>query len=583
MTSLNRKSLKVRWRWPRAGRRPVAIAGLGALLLVGGVLPMRGDIAALAAGGSAEGQEVPPELAEAIVAASLSCPALTPSRLAAQIMAASRFSSDATRGIAGLTDDGWKSWHPAAEANRDDSEANVQALAHLTCDLVGQLRTAGLTGDLWQFAVAASKVGIDDVLAARAVPDSARSYVDLVQKYAAWYADQDPFRVDAGGGAAEPSMAEAVPVPDAYVASIVKAGRICSVVTADRIAAQLMAMSRFDPNLRSTDGAEGIAQFSPALWRQYKVSDSASVWNPQDAIPALGMAMCDLEAQLGRLTGADSYRLALAAYQWGEATVRAANGVPRANLPQLSDATLRYLPTYEKDTRLTGGTSSPSPSSSPTGVPTTGTPTTGVPTTSSPTTVPETTTPAATGTATTQAPATQTPATQAPTTKAPTTQAPTTIAGFEIGKNYKLLNYWTGAVAELPDKDANTTVGAHVQLWEKRDQKDQYWRLTAAPEAGYVVFVNAYSGHAMGIESGGTWDGAKVLQVKLNPTDRFQQWKLEHIGGGWMHLRNHATGKVLDILGTDRGAESDGTWNGHWVEQWAQVDAERDQRWSLVR
>jgi len=151
-----------------------------------------------------------------------------------------------------------------------------------------------------------------------------------------------------------------------------------------------------------------------------------------------------------------------------------------------------------------------------------------------------------------------------------------------VGRNYKILNDWTKEVAELPSQDSNKTVGAHVQLWEKRSQKDQYWKLTAAPEAGYAVFVNAYSGLAMGVEPGGTWNGAKILQVKLNPSDRFQQWKLEYAGYSRLHLRNHATGKVLDILGTDRGPESDGTWNGHWLEQWDQANTERDQRWSLI-
>ncbi|MET8525278.1 RICIN domain-containing protein [Micromonospora sp. NPDC005172] len=536
-----------------------------------GVLPMAGDGPAAVAAEAVAGTPVPPALSETIVAASLSCPTLNPSRLSAQIMMASGFNTGDSRGVAGLDDDDWKLWRPTKTANRADSEANIYALAHHTCDTAGRLRAAGLTGDLWPLAMAAETSGLTAVTRAKGIPDAARVYVNRLEAYARWYADQQPFRIDAKAAQSSPSAP--IPVPEAYVAAIRKAGSVCPAVPPPLVAAQLMAASKFDANLRSPEGNQGIAQFSPELWSQYRATASASVWNPNDAIPALGMAMCDLGAQLTDLNGAEPYRLALAAFQWGDMAVRAAGGVPRANVPQLADTTPRYVSAYEKDTRLGGGPAKPgssptpaSPSPSPAMTPT--------PTGASPGAVPP-----AGGGSQGQGTSTTSPSPAAGSPQAP----PATIAGLRVGQKYKLLNDHTNSVAELPDQDTNKSVGAHVQLWLKRDQADQYWKVTAAPAAGYIVFVNTFSGHALGLESGGTWDGAKVLQVKLNPADPTQQWYLQDAGGGKWFIRNHATGKTLDILGDDLGPVSDGTWNGKWVEQWDIVPGQRDQLWSFIQ
>ncbi|KAB1939531.1 hypothetical protein F8271_17165 [Micromonospora sp. ALFpr18c] len=567
-SSSSQKTRWIRLRLPAKDRRRVVIAGLSLVTLGAGVLPLGGDLTASANAEKLVGKAVPAALTETIVAAALSCRSLNPARLSAQIMVASKFASDQSNGIAGLTAAEWNRWRPAQNADRGDSADNIHALAHKTCDLVGQVRFAGLTGDMWPLALAADKVGIDAVVASKGVPASAKSYVKRVKAYANWYAEQTPFRVESPNGAVSRPQPGAIRVPDTYVDLIRKAGSICPLVTAPRIAAQLMAMSKFDPKARSADGGLGIAQFTPDLWRQYGSSPD-SVWKAEEAIPALGMAMCDYVSQLGGLSGADPYRMALAAFQWGEDAVRAANGTPKANVPQLSDATMRYVAAYEKDPRLTAG-AVPSPSPSP-GGPTT--PSGGKPTTGA--TVP------ATPGGTTPAPGGPTTPAQEPTTPAQQPTTPTSIGGFKVGLNYQLINDWTGSVAQIPYSDSNKTVGEHVTLWVNKHQKDQFWKLTASQ--GYAVWVNTYSGLAMGIEPGGTWNGAKVLQVKLNPTDHFQQWKIENAGGGRLHIRNRATGKLLEILGADVAPTADdGTWNGHWLEQWDEIPGQRDQRWSLV-
>lgn len=553
-----------RWKLTRIVRRRIELAaglvlamGACSLLAISGA-PASADPQKL------EGKQVPSALVPAITSAALSCPSLSPPRLAAQIMAASGFAPGA-KGIAGLDDQEWKQWRPGPAAQRTDNDANVVALAHHTCELVGRLRAAKLEGDMWPLALAADEVGLAAVTKAKGVPSSAKNTVDRIQAYAYWYADQAAFRTgDPKSPAPTPSVT-ATAVPAAYVKAVREAGSVCSTITPARVAAQLMAVSTFDPNLRSSSGAQGIAQFTPALWTQYRLSGTSSVWDPSDAIPALGHAMCDYAAQLHALTGADPYVLALAAWQWGDAAVREANGIPRANVSQLATIAVQYVAYYEKDTALGGSTATASASPSVSG--------------SAGASASASARPGASASGTG-------PASGQTTEPAPEATTATTSASgglYTIGKTYQLLNDWTNAVAELPGTDTDTTAGDHVQLWKNGSQKDQYWKVVAGSDAGCVVFVNAYSGKAMSVEPGGTWNGAKILQEDVDKSDGYQEWTIRDAGNGKVHIFNHATGKALDVLGTDVAPTADdGTWNGHWVEQWDLASSERDQLWSLM-
>jgi beta-glucanase (GH16 family) len=165
-----------------------AAAGLG-------VMP-----AIASSGSSLAGLPVPPSQLPAIRSAALSCPELTPARLAAQVMEASRFDPHATTpdggsGVAGLTTAQWQMWIPAPGVARGNVPANILALAHNDCNLVGQLRAAGVTGDQWRLALAAFHSGVLAVIAGHAIPASAARYVDTVAAYAAWYAQTKQFGV----------------------------------------------------------------------------------------------------------------------------------------------------------------------------------------------------------------------------------------------------------------------------------------------------------------------------------------------------------------------------------------------------
>jgi hypothetical protein len=176
----------------------------------------------LAVDAALPGVAVPASQVEAISRAALSCPTLNGPRLAAQLMAASGFDvnargADGRVGVAGLTDELWRRWIPWPDAPRMDPVANITALAHHMCDLVGELRLAGLGGDRWPAALAAHRAGLPEVREAKMIPPTAASYVDTVSRYAVWYGRQPEFRADAGPsptGQASAVPTGPQPVPD---------------------------------------------------------------------------------------------------------------------------------------------------------------------------------------------------------------------------------------------------------------------------------------------------------------------------------------------------------------------------------
>ena len=216
------------------GRRRAQVVALSAAVLCLMVAAAALGVAALGTGSAGiagtdgtttaaiAGQPVPADLVSPIIAAAKSCPALTSARIAGQLMAASSFKSDATgpngsAGLAGLTDALWEKWAPTASAKRDDAKANVEALAHYMCDLIGQARVAGLSVDLWRAALGAYHSGIESVRSAQGVSTDALSYVNTVAGYAAWYQQLREF---GGSGIPTPTPTSApTSAPSAAVAT----------------------------------------------------------------------------------------------------------------------------------------------------------------------------------------------------------------------------------------------------------------------------------------------------------------------------------------------------------------------------
>ncbi|MGW0435146.1 ricin-type beta-trefoil lectin domain protein [Micromonospora sp. NPDC003197] len=212
MSRPKRPALRASWRTALAAITLVVVASAGTTV----VLASLGD----AEKAPLPGVTVPAEHLRPITEAATSCPTLTPARLAGQLMEESRFVADATtartgRGLAGLTDDEWRTWQPWPGVDQVDAEASVLALAHYLCHLMGQVREVKVGGEPWPLAVAAYHSGMPAVLSAGGVPDDASDYVNRIERYAAWYALNTTF--------SDPSLLAAGP-PGATTTTSPRAG-----------------------------------------------------------------------------------------------------------------------------------------------------------------------------------------------------------------------------------------------------------------------------------------------------------------------------------------------------------------------
>ena len=122
-----------------------------------------------------------------------------------------------------------------------------------------------------------------------------------------------------------------VVVPQEYRAVIKKASKRCDAVPVEILAAQIAAESGWDPLAASGAGAQGIAQFMPAVWEQYGVDANkdgvADVWDPVDAIHSAAELNC-LNRQLVKDASGNRLRNVLAAYNAGFGSVMKYDGVP---------------------------------------------------------------------------------------------------------------------------------------------------------------------------------------------------------------------------------------------------------------
>jgi hypothetical protein len=188
-----------------ARRRGRAIAVLSSASVVGSVA-----LVGLHPAGAAGLPLVPAGDMAYLKEAAASCPALTPARLAGQIMGPRPAQTDVAV-IAAVTTDSWDAWAPYPGASPADHRAKILALAHETCDLVGQLRVAKVPGDPWRSAVAAGQAGIAAVKAAHGVPASALPYVRTVSAAADHYAQQKQFGGPGPKPAPKPAPTAATP------------------------------------------------------------------------------------------------------------------------------------------------------------------------------------------------------------------------------------------------------------------------------------------------------------------------------------------------------------------------------------
>lgn len=512
------------FRMPRPSR-PVLLGSVLSLVVLTGISSFVTRQAANATAPLAANQVSAADV-RILVRAASACPALTPARLAGQVMVASNFGDEpvpemrdgGAAGVAALTPEQWRQHAPWPGAEPTDRAAAITALAHAVCQLVGQSRALKIDEDPWRVALAAHRRGMDQVIVAGGIPDNAKAYVDTVERYAAWYSLQATFGPAASAPTgAHPVDGPVVGVPEAYVKAVVAAGKVCPGMPPARIAAQIMVTSGFDPHRLGPAGEQGIAQFLPGVWAaNVKPAPGRTPWQPTVAIAALGRTMCKLIRHSG-----GEYGPALAAFTRGDrqATVPAA----------LTDAVTRAETEYAKDTRLQVTPTAP-PSSAP---------------------------------AAPSRPAAK-PSAAAPTKRVRDNQ-PAVRAADGPARSYGpyfIVNLRTGNCVDLPDYGAGTrdgAVGLFACAKTYNDNQEWIFEPRATDSEGFHLYWIRNVDDGFCIDPPGT--GGVASSTPLSETgclDRDNQYfRLEPkvVSDGWQYywLRNTVTNMCLDVPGAGTG------------------------------
>lgn len=143
---------------------------------------------------------------------------------------------------------------------------------------------------------------------------------------------------EVGGGSAQAGLKTGT-VPPEFESWVIKAGKVCSDISAPVIAAEIEVESGWNPTAVSPAGAQGLSQFMPYTWPSYgedaNHNGTVSPFDPPDAIMAQANFDCKTAAQArkdiasGRIKG-DLLDIVLNAYNCGYGCVLA-NGGPNIN------------------------------------------------------------------------------------------------------------------------------------------------------------------------------------------------------------------------------------------------------------
>ncbi len=139
-----------------------------------------------------------------------------------------------------------------------------------------------------------------------------------------------PLVTSCSGGAQTPE--QTVQVPAGYKSFFTVAARRCpGVLTPQALAAMAYVESRFIPDAESGNGAQGLMQILPSVFRQYGVDADGDgkrdVFTPADAIATSAVVNCVLSRDVRSLPG-NQTDLRLAAYNAGIGAVNKYRGVP---------------------------------------------------------------------------------------------------------------------------------------------------------------------------------------------------------------------------------------------------------------
>jgi membrane-bound lytic murein transglycosylase B len=156
-----------------------------------------------------------------------------------------------------------------------------------------------------------------------------------------------------GGGAKTPE--QVVQVPAQYKSYFRVASRRCpGVLTPPGMAAMAYVESRFDPEAESGNGARGMMQILPSVFRQYGVDADGdgkrNIFSAADSVATSAVYTCVLAADVRSIHG-DQVALRLAAYNAGIGAVNKYKGVPpypetQDYIAQVKLWTARFTPQF---------------------------------------------------------------------------------------------------------------------------------------------------------------------------------------------------------------------------------------------
>lgn len=148
------------------------------------------------------------------------------------------------------------------------------------------------------------------------------------------------------GAASDAGLIGPATVPAQYRDLLRAAAERCPQVPINVLAAQIEAESGWEPTAESPVGAQGIAQFMPAVWEQYGLDangdGTADVWDPEDAIPSAAALNCTNRKLVKEASGKRLVNT-LAAYNAGFSAVLEHDGVPP--YPETQDYVTRIMET----------------------------------------------------------------------------------------------------------------------------------------------------------------------------------------------------------------------------------------------
>jgi soluble lytic murein transglycosylase-like protein len=138
--------------------------------------------------------------------------------------------------------------------------------------------------------------------------------------------------ITAGCSSGSQSPSEVVQVPAQYKSYFEVAAKRCpGVLTPQMLAGVAYVESRFQADAESGNGAQGLMQILPSVFKQYGIDANGDgkrdVFTPADSVATSAVYFCVLSRLVKRF-GGDQVALLLAAYNAGIGAVTKYNGVP---------------------------------------------------------------------------------------------------------------------------------------------------------------------------------------------------------------------------------------------------------------